>query len=70
MQKIGDGRMEIHATIYCEKASHKGVIIGKQGAMLKKDWLRSAWISSGFGLQSDAPLVGKGARVGATAQGI
>ncbi len=36
MQKIGDGRMEIHATIYCEKASHKGVIIGKQGAMLKK----------------------------------
>lgn len=36
MQKIGDGRMEINATIYCEKASHKGVIIGKQGAMLKK----------------------------------
>ena len=36
MQKIGDGRMEIHATIYCEKASHKGVIIGKQGVMLKK----------------------------------
>lgn len=36
MQKIGDGRMEIHATIYCEKASHKGVLIGKQGAMLKK----------------------------------
>ena len=36
MQKIGDGRMEIHATIYCETASHKGVIIGKQGAMLKK----------------------------------
>lgn len=36
MQKIGDGRMEIHATIYCEKASHKGVIIGKQGTMLKK----------------------------------
>ena len=36
MQKIGDGRMEIHATIYCEKASHKGVIIGRQGAMLKK----------------------------------
>ena len=36
MQKIENGRMEIHATIYCEKASHKGVIIGKQGAMLKK----------------------------------
>ena len=36
MQKTMDGRMEIHATIYCEKASHKGVIIGKQGVMLKK----------------------------------
>ena len=24
------------ATIYCEKASHKGIIIGKHGAMLKK----------------------------------
>ena len=36
MQKIENGRMEIHATIYSEKASHKGVIIGKQGAMLKK----------------------------------
>ena len=26
----------IYATIYCEKASHKGIIIGKNGAMLKK----------------------------------
>ncbi|MDD7174303.1 MAG: KH domain-containing protein, partial [Clostridiales bacterium] len=26
---------EIHATIYCERASHKGIIIGKQGAMLR-----------------------------------
>ncbi len=26
---------EIHATIYCEKASHKGIIIGKQGSMLR-----------------------------------
>ncbi len=31
-----DGVIEIDATIYCEKASHKGIIIGKQGAMLKK----------------------------------
>ena len=31
-----DGIIEIDATIYCEKASHKGIIIGKQGAMLKK----------------------------------
>ena len=28
--------VDVEATIYCEKASHKGIIIGKQGAMLKK----------------------------------
>ena len=31
-----DGIVEIDATIYCEKSSHKGIIIGKNGAMLKK----------------------------------
>ncbi len=31
-----DGIVEIEATIYCEKESHKGIIIGKKGAMLKK----------------------------------
>ena len=30
------GIIDIDATIYCEKASHKGIIIGKHGAMLKK----------------------------------
>lgn len=28
--------VEISASIYCEKASHKGIIIGKNGEMLKK----------------------------------
>ena len=28
--------MDIEATIICEKDSHKGIVIGKQGAMLKK----------------------------------
>ena len=27
---------DIDATIYCERDSHKGIIIGKQGSMLKK----------------------------------
>ena len=27
--------VDIHATIYCEKKSHKGIIIGKQGRKLK-----------------------------------
>jgi GTP-binding protein Era len=28
--------IDLDATIYCEKSSHKGIIIGKKGAMLKK----------------------------------
>ena len=31
-----DGIIDLDATIYCEKASHKGIIIGKNGQMLKK----------------------------------
>ncbi len=31
-----DGIIDMDATIYCEKASHKGIIIGKGGEMLKK----------------------------------
>ena len=30
------GVIDLEATIYCEKASHKGIIIGKNGSMLKK----------------------------------
>ena len=30
------GIIDLDATIYCEKASHKGIIIGKRGDMLKK----------------------------------
>ena len=31
-----NGIIDLDVTIYCEKASHKGIIIGKNGAMLKK----------------------------------
>lgn len=31
-----DGIIDLEVTIYCEKDSHKGIIIGKKGAMLKK----------------------------------
>ena len=31
-----NGIIDLDATIYCEKPSHKGIIIGKNGAMLKK----------------------------------
>ena len=30
------GIIDLDVTIYCEKASHKGIIIGKNGAMLKR----------------------------------
>ncbi|MGI6172661.1 MAG: GTPase Era [Christensenellales bacterium] len=36
MEKISDTLTEIHANLYCEKPSHKSIIIGKQGAMLGK----------------------------------
>ncbi|MDR2357938.1 MAG: GTPase Era [Oscillospiraceae bacterium] len=31
-----DGIIDVEATIYCEKESHKAIIIGKNGEMLKK----------------------------------
>lgn len=31
-----DGVLKIAATIYCEKETHKGIIIGKNGAMLRR----------------------------------
>ena len=31
-----NGIIDLDATIYCEKASHKGIIIGKQGSMLQR----------------------------------
>ena len=34
MEKKSDNLMEIHADIYCEKDSHKSIIIGKHGSML------------------------------------
>ena len=36
MTERKNGMMDIEANIVCERDSHKGIIIGKQGAMLKK----------------------------------
>ncbi len=36
LQRDRDDVIEAEATIYCEKESHKGIIIGRQGRMLKK----------------------------------
>ncbi len=35
-ERTGSDLMDIEATIYCEKESHKGIIIGKKGAALKR----------------------------------
>ncbi|MGE4215015.1 MAG: GTPase Era [Anaerotignaceae bacterium] len=57
MKKRHDKDMvDVEATIYCEKDSHKGMIIGKQGSMLKKIGTRarvdiSALLGSPINLQ-------------------
>ncbi len=35
-ERESSGIIDVHATIYCEKESHKGIIIGKGGAMLRR----------------------------------
>ena len=35
IKNLSPNLIEIHATIYCERPAHKGIIIGKQGSMLK-----------------------------------
>ncbi|MBN1777472.1 MAG: GTPase Era [Clostridiales bacterium] len=36
VEKVSDRLTEIHATIYCERPSHKGIIIGRRGGMLRQ----------------------------------
>lgn len=36
MESRENGLIDIHAVIFCEKSSHKGIIIGKKGEMLRR----------------------------------
>jgi len=36
MAERDNGMLDIELTVFCEKESHKGIIIGKKGALLKK----------------------------------
>lgn len=49
-----EGMLDVHAIIYCERDSHKGIIIGKNGSMLKRigtesrreiEWLMGAHVN-------------------------
>lgn len=55
--KTGEPVLEIEAVIYCEKETHKGIIIGKGGAMLKKIGTNSRRdIEKFFGIKSNLKL--------------
>lgn len=47
----GQNIIDIDATIVCERDSHKGIIIGKGGAMLKKSEAMRVTRSSGYWIQ-------------------
>lgn len=53
----GEPILEVEATIYCEKSSHKGIIIGKNGAMLKRIGSSARRdIEKFFGIKADLKL--------------
>lgn len=53
----GEPILNVEATIYCERESHKGIIIGKKGAMLKKvGSLARKDIEEFFGIQVSLKL--------------
>ena len=53
----GEPILEIEAVIYCERESHKGIIIGKKGAMLKRvGMLARQDIEAFFGCKTNLQL--------------
>lgn len=55
--KTGEDIMHISAVIYCERESHKGIIIGKHGTVLKKAGTAAREeLESFFGIKTDLKL--------------
>ena len=55
--KEGEPILEVEAVIYCEKDTHKGIIIGKKGATLKKiASIARADIEKFFGIKADLKI--------------
>lgn len=53
----GEPILEVEATIYCEKSTHKGIIIGKGGAMLKRIGSSARRdVEKFFGIKADLKL--------------
>ncbi len=53
----GEPILHVEAVIYCEKDSHKGIIIGKSGAMLKKIGTHARYdIEKFFGIKASVKL--------------
>ncbi len=53
----GEPILHVEAVIYCEKDSHKGIIIGKGGAMLKKIGTQARYdIEKFFGIKASVKL--------------
>lgn len=53
----GEPILCVEACIYCEKDSHKGIVIGKGGAMLKKVGTRARYdLENFFGIKTDLKL--------------
>lgn len=53
----GEPILQVEATIYCEKESHKGIVIGKQGSMLKKIGVYARQdIEKFYGIRADLKL--------------
>ena len=55
--KDGEPLLCVEACIYCEKESHKGIVIGKGGSMLKKVGTRARYdLENFFGIKTDLKL--------------
>lgn len=53
----GEPLLQVSATIYCEKESHKGIVIGKGGAMLKRIGIEARKdIENFFGCRANVEL--------------
>ena len=59
-ERPGTDLIDIDVNIYCERESHKGMVIGKGGAMLKKLPVLPVQTAKSFGPPRQSAVLGKG----------